>query len=46
LVEDGLAKAPSYPELLMLKANILSKKGDEAAAQEAYQAALAAKKAE
>ena len=46
LVEDGLTKAPSYPELLMLKANILSKKGDEAAAQEAYQAALAAKKAE
>jgi arylsulfatase A-like enzyme/lipopolysaccharide biosynthesis regulator YciM len=46
LVADGLAKSPSHPELLMLKANILSKKGDEAAAQAAYQAALAAKKAE
>jgi tetratricopeptide (TPR) repeat protein len=46
LVEKGLVKAPQHPELLMLKANILSRKGEDAAAQAAYQAALAAKKAQ
>jgi choline-sulfatase len=46
LVEQGLSAAPNHPELLMLKANILSRKGEDAAAQAAYQAALAAKKAE
>jgi len=46
LVEKGLVKAPQDPELLMLKANILSRKGEDAAAQAAYQAALAAKKAQ
>jgi Flp pilus assembly protein TadD len=46
LVGQGLAKVPDHPELLMLKANILDRKGEVAAAQEAYQAALAAKKAQ
>jgi arylsulfatase A-like enzyme/Flp pilus assembly protein TadD len=46
LLREGLAKAPSNAALLMLKANVLDRNGESAAAQVAYHQALAAKKAE
>ena len=46
LVEEGLARAPGNADLLMLQANVLSRNGEEDAAQLAYQQALAAKKLE
>ena len=46
LVIEGLAKKEDHPKLLMLQANVLSRKGEEAQAQEVYQRALESAKAQ